>query len=397
GYAGGSAGANDGYGLGKGSGGYTASTISGGGGAGYGGNGGDGYSSDGAAGSAYGSATKLSQLGSGGGGAHSYYSYDPCNAYAPGGSGGGAILLNISDTLVVNGSIFADGGVGGTVSSSLCHAYGGGGSGGSVYIITDTFVGDGNITTNGGNGNNSKGGGGGGGRIALYYTTKTFTGTTNATGGIGNQVGGAGTIYTKETGTNGELLIDNSGNAGVYTPINETISFDNLTVQNSAKLNITTGIILTSSIVTLSSGTLLVDSNAILNATNLTLTSSATLTLSSNAILNTTIFSLQSSSTITNSGNITISSFADLQSGTFTTVNGIVSKIPTVNVSSGIVNYDGVMESDVVNVISGGTLSHTANSASHVYSLNITSANLTIESGGMINVSGKGYAGGSAG
>jgi len=93
GYPGGGA-ASDGQGPGAGK--YGACCA--GSGAGYGGYGGADENGD-LGGSPYGNATHPTDLGSGGGG----------SAYNRGGYGGGAIFLNVSDVLVVNGSILANG------------------------------------------------------------------------------------------------------------------------------------------------------------------------------------------------------------------------------------------------------------------------------------------------
>jgi hypothetical protein len=180
-----------GYGAAKGpgAGGYKGSV---GGGGGYGGKGGNGkgssyYQAQG--GGAYGSAAEPINLGSGGG--------NPTNA--AGGPGGGAIYLSIGGILHLDGSISANGNGGGTDLG------GGGGSGGSIWVTTSTLSGTGAITSHGGAGSRYKyyspylhyyySGGGAGGRIALYYNTKTYSGTTAANGsGSGYRAGEPGTI-----------------------------------------------------------------------------------------------------------------------------------------------------------------------------------------------------------
>ena len=65
-----------------------------------------------------------------------------------------------------------------------------------MRIDATTFTGSGTIRAQGGT---SEGGGGGGGRIAIYYTTHTFTGSVSAFGGGStNGYGGAqGTVYLR--------------------------------------------------------------------------------------------------------------------------------------------------------------------------------------------------------
>lgn len=87
---------------------------------------------------------------------------------ATGGAGGGAVRINATGTVTLNGTIRANGG-NGTAS------YGGGGSGGSIWISCSVATGtSGAVSANGGSGN-SWAGGGGGGRIAVIYNTAAQT------------------------------------------------------------------------------------------------------------------------------------------------------------------------------------------------------------------------------
>ena len=120
----------------------------------------------------YGSATTPTDLGSGDGG-------NP---------GGGAIRLDVSDTLKNDGIISANGQRERT-------------SGGSIYVITNRLTGSGVFDAHGGNGAwpHLGAGAGAGGRIALYYQDTTFTGTATARGGVScfygcNQAGEDGTV-----------------------------------------------------------------------------------------------------------------------------------------------------------------------------------------------------------
>ncbi|MBU0637807.1 MAG: hypothetical protein KKB50_03005, partial [Planctomycetes bacterium] len=77
-------------------------------------------------------------------------------------------------------------------------------------------------------------GGGGGGRIAIVFDANTFAGVLSAHGGAAWQCGGAGTIFTKASGkATGELLLDNGGDAGAWTPF-ETPSVFDLSIGNAA-------------------------------------------------------------------------------------------------------------------------------------------------------------------
>ncbi|MBI3987290.1 MAG: hypothetical protein HY343_10235, partial [Lentisphaerae bacterium] len=130
-------------GHGPGGGRYTAGS-----GAGYGGAGGNIYWLNG---NPYGNPAAPSDAGSGGSG-----SSNPSR----GGNGGGAVRINASGLLTLNGVITANGQLG-TLHS-------GGGSGGGVWITCGTVAGIGAIRANG-NDTSGSGSSGGGGRIALAY------------------------------------------------------------------------------------------------------------------------------------------------------------------------------------------------------------------------------------
>ncbi|MEA3515140.1 MAG: hypothetical protein U9R34_06685 [Nanoarchaeota archaeon] len=291
------------------------------GGGGYGGNGGDG-SGTAVGGSSYGSLTQPVDLGSGSGGNNVY------NKYVDG-HGGGAVKLDVSGTLIIDGSIIANGGKGYTPANWGVTS---GGSGGSIWIDAGTLSGSGSIKSNGGSGGSTgsqTGSGGGGGRIAIYFTSSSFSGVTTVYGGSGTQYGGAGTIYTKQTGTNGDLLIDNNNHAGAITNLTVgTHNFDNFNITSQHFI-------------------------------------------------------------IPSSTSLNIQNHANMHSGTKITASGTVS-INTANILDSV-NYDGLLEATTVNILSTGTLTHSANSDSKNYYLDITAENFTIESGGSINVTGKGY------
>jgi Carboxypeptidase regulatory-like domain len=195
-----------GYGgnLGPGAGGEAPFSPISGGGAGHGGYGGM-SSSNALGGTTYDSFTQPVGLGSGGG-------YGSSGSTAVGGGGGGAVRIVASGNLILDGVISATG-ADGTNSRS------GGGSGGSIWLTAQTIMGAGALSVNGGIGEPIHGGGGGGGRIALEADTNNFTGLMTAYGGAGAKNGGAGTIYTKLTGQNGNLLVDNGGVTATNTPL----------------------------------------------------------------------------------------------------------------------------------------------------------------------------------
>jgi len=148
------------------------------GGGGYGGAGGGS-----GGGAAYGTAVGPTAVGSGGG-ANSA-------VYHRGGSGGGAIELNVAGTITVDGTLSANGDDG----TYYGGAHGGGGSGGSVWITSGTLSGSGVVSADGGNGFwETAAAGGGGGRVDISGTVDDFNGTTSVYGGTGFDDGEDGTI-----------------------------------------------------------------------------------------------------------------------------------------------------------------------------------------------------------
>ena len=206
----------------------TSGRNDGGGGAGHGGAGGSGGGTNGGAGgSSYGNA---SERGSQGGGVSSSY-----HSAVSGGMGGGYVRI-FANSIIVNGSIHADGGTGdsGSQASSGTGAGGsggGGGSGGSIYIKTNSLsvgsngiiAADGGDGGDGANGNQNGpgfgmydggdgGGGGAGGRILVNTQSGGLSnsGTIQASGGSG---GSKGLKY----GTGVDGVDGNSGSNGVVT------------------------------------------------------------------------------------------------------------------------------------------------------------------------------------
>ena len=141
---------------------------------------------------------------------------------ATGGTGGGRIRL-VTDSLILDGSLSADGqGVESGVSS-------GGGAGGSVWVQVDGLEGSGSISANGGLGQGATLGGGGGGRVALYYDWSGFDlDSITAFGGgsadLSAHDGSAGTVYFERLGDHlpgaGSLIVDGQGRVGTFgTPL----------------------------------------------------------------------------------------------------------------------------------------------------------------------------------
>jgi len=161
----------------------------------------------------YGDMKNPTDLGTGG---------DAVNTTSPGGSGGGFIRLT-GASLVLNGSLNADGGNGTR-----------GGSGGSIRVsVTGALSGTGTIHANGGSN------WGGGGRIAVYYGSLSGFALTQAK--ASGAFAGAGTVFSQSSlEANGELRLDDIGGSPAGLPatpvpgVGGTLTLDALSVTNSA-------------------------------------------------------------------------------------------------------------------------------------------------------------------
>ncbi len=368
-----------GYTYGTGTGKGTNGTQSvGAGGGGYGGVGGAGSGSTTNGGTAYGTLKAPTDLGSPGG--------DSYNSTDRGGSGGGAIKINLSGTsAVINGTISSNGNNGTSVTYPSA-----GGSGGSIWInftASGNISGSGVITANGGNRYNTKAsaGGGAGGRIAItgFGTNSLATANIRAYGGEGYQPGGAGTIYLKSAAqTNGDLYVSNNNRVGGGTPLLTTgggpnWEFDNMLagITNGAILYIPSGATLNHSLTTGTisgtAGTVLLNSGGIISAPNLTgLTIAGTLTINTGST-----FSLGALDSLTVSG----------------TFNNYLSPhvVSSLSVTGTINNYGTITYSGTSWTLAGTFVNQTT--ASAVFTANsltdlTVSGTLTINSLSTINV-----------
>ena len=282
--------------------------------------------------STYGSVVAPTNLGAGGG------------SNDGGDAGGGAVILNVAGATTNNGFITASG---------LTKA-----AGGSIYLTTGTLAGSGTNQVNGGAAATYYAGGGGGGRIALVVTNGTSFGSivNQAIGAHGvhsgarndSYGGGGGTIYLKKQGdTHGTLMVDNGNEpsrirftdlpAGTYV-------FDAILCTNAGILNVKSGAILD-----MSSGTSL--------------------------------------ATETNSSRLIVGGDALIPPADFVIGNAVIS-FATNSMNTWTAN---------VTVANGGILTHEANAADESFKLRLTiQGNLTVQSGGRIDVVGKGYWGGPA-
>ncbi len=411
-----------GYAEGVGTGQGTDDWVGSGGGA-HGGVGGTGNNS-GAGGTTYGSVTNPTTLGSGGGD-------DAGGGCGNGGSGGGYVELNATGTLTISGTITADG-----EGGESCRA--GGGSGGSVNLTAGTLAGAGTISADGGNGT-APGGGGGGGRIAILYTTDSSTiisgdtyqayGGSQGTPTTGGK-GGAGTIYTKAVAaSNGDLIIDNNDLTDGQETLQATTAsqtYDAVTIRDGAEyvipnthtLTVASGGTFTGGgtqqpLLTIDSGgefdapsaTFTFQDIDVTNGGNVDVINSLTLNNSTfthngafNAIGEVTSLSMSNSSTFHHNGTgFAATSLSYGGSSTFI----YQSASESLTVTTLTVQNTGTFEqrktgavsiATSITVQSGGTLTHTANTTAKSYELNLSSATIDIQSGGTVNVDGKGYA-----
>lgn len=176
-----------------------------GGGAGHGGTGGKENNATSRAGFAYGDIYEPQKMGSSGG----------VGLYnLAGGTGGGRLWFNVTDTIFIDGIVSANG-------ADAPFNASGGGSGGSIWMHSNHIQGYGKITAHGGAGSNyslDTGSGGAGGRVAVYFQVNEtmsefrYLAYGGAAGGVDSEPGGAGTVFVyhmMEHHTT--IIIDNDG------------------------------------------------------------------------------------------------------------------------------------------------------------------------------------------
>ena len=264
------------------------------------------------------------------------------------GAGGGFVKIT-STNLVLNGDISALGMEGRCESASRC---GGSGAGGSVYLdVANLSGGSGNISVNGGfkNLQSTEMAAGGGGRISVNVSTSGTIADArlSARGGLSSLTkypAGAGTIFKKLPGaTNGTLLITNYDtpySEGTYTELFTSEAFDSVSVGTS-----TTS-------VGVRKGT-----SFNFGFSNLTFP-------------------------LVRAGKANFSGYGVADEGNVNINNG------------GILIISGtekVFYKDV-NINNGGILTHTANRSSLANAINLEADNFSINNGGRVDVTGRGYA-----
>jgi len=127
-----------------------------------------------------------SDLGSGGSGGW----------FAPGGAGGGSIILNAREYFEINGYITANG-ENGKVFGDETEFEAAGGAGGSIYLTAGEFFSDTAVITAAGGSGGLTGGGGGGGRIHLKAPFGIVKGKLEVKGGTGFEPGKGGSLVVE--------------------------------------------------------------------------------------------------------------------------------------------------------------------------------------------------------
>ena len=284
----------------------------------------------------YGSVTNPMCLGSGGRG---WASTTVC--------GGGALKLTVAGTLKVNGSIQALGRNNGYYVNP--------GSGGSIWIDCDTLAGSGYIKADGGSSPSFSGrGGAGGGRIAVHCQTNEMdVSHMTAYGGTRYGVyfvhGSAGTIYIEDRARDALIVKNADRDASRWAAqlLDGPYQFDEITLADKGYLSIENGVTL--------------DISA----------SSAVVTGDGTGCL---VAKLGSTMRIP-SGIWEIAGFAFC---------------PVGNADySATITYDPAPSNVVIKA--GGSLRSLANETVETYKLFFACTNLTIESGGLVSVSSKGF------
>src|SRR3989339_1532756 len=354
-------------------------------------------------------------------------SYDSIvNPTLPGGGGGGVDATNMgadgggviritAANIVVNGNIEANGQVG------ITNVDYGGGAGGTIYLNTvGTLSGNASINANG-SVTSGNFGGGGGGRIALLYGSYTHTGSLTAYGGNSNSAnedGAAGTVYIKGTGdSNGFLRINNGGFAQAYhfTNIRSTndTAFDGVSTTNYGNL------LIEPDASSFSATRMQVDINSMIESgINMTYTDISPNYLFPNggtmqfddtlALTNFDTSGVTATGTLITYATNTISSGALVLGERLTwkltsTTGSVIMKDATTNMDSLTVsgtlqlNHKTLTVAGNVNVKNGGVITHELYTESTTYTpgvyLSLT-GDLTIDSGGSVSSTGKGYLGG---
>lgn len=197
--------------------------------------------------------------------------------------GGGALRLVVSDTLLNEGVISANG----SQNSS----------GGSVYITAKNITGSGKFSANGGGlylGSTIYASGGGG-RTAVYYEDSSFTGTVEAKGGCGSYDGWSMTCANKGTAglfdvINNDLYIDSSWQ---FRSNDSPFNFNNIFISNDAKVISDNNVDITANNIFIDDvSTFVLSGSEIINAENFNILKNAIVTVLPEKILSLSVNNL---------------------------------------------------------------------------------------------------------
>ena len=367
-----------------------------------------------------------------------------CGFGSKAGNGGGRISI-ISDKLIINGRISANGNEGVEINQN---DFSGGGSGGSIKINVGEISGTGEIEAKGGDGSfkvrlDNRRGGGGGGRIAIFYTSSNFPeDNIYVKGGFGNTgeySGSSGTVYLKQENEKGKLIINNGNlETTLLTPLLTSISdFLDWEIKNNGTLNLeglgfSTGINIQNQLIISSSGYLEAGENVDISFLNVNdfdilLQSKGTLSIEKGSDLKFDKLSIDNGRLITKKS-LSFQSIDDLllaSNGQLEILDNSSLSIPNFrvdNIVSGIITLSKGCSLDVqsneivlndsvilvkdgkfgsndkirkITVESGGIITHSERLIDGL--ILDADEEINIKEGGLINVSGKGLKGGSNG
>jgi hypothetical protein len=318
------------------------------------------------------------------------------SAASSGGDGGGFVRLEANNSIIVNGRITADADGSG---SEIAGEGAGGGAGGTIHLVANTVSGIPElIAARGGNSFDSNGGGGGGGCVRIEYDTTTSISGAEiiVDGGVGFENGGAGLVLVEKidesarhmyltatttaaygasqmfgvADTNFEGFIDQVTTLSLSTTsryvVTDSVGAETFSITSSSPFGMSSP-----------SGTLQIGTGV-----NLRLVSGATIENATLELINDLPTSGQNRYvTVTEVGSSNPATFSIGANGVLV-MNNFTTTTPL------------VLESFTVE--SGGLLTHTQNSASpeQTQMVHIQAEEITIESGGLVDVSGKGFSGG---
>ncbi len=368
-------------------------------GAGHGGTGGNSTANGNQGGKGYCDITNINTIGSSGGSGNS-----------TGGAGGGLVRLYAPGTITLNGSILANG-LSGTSNPTTA-----GGAGGGVRMVADTITGTPTSFTVAGGTPSSGSSGGGGGCVQIAYTTSnsildsqvTLSGG-NGTAGNGGRPGGSGLLYVKQaSATYGDLYLNNTFTT---TQSTTTVYAQNMTF-NSLSLTRSRFAVTSTQRITLAHpsqtpfaggsqatpGTIFVQGTLDLGgASNL---ESTGLLMGGGTLVNPTSLIIGVNGHLSFSGVNTLAPLTSVSSSGQLYINRAA--FPVSNMSlvmnpgatttlAGFTTTTSPLVLSDLTINNNALLTHEANGSTQAHVINIAANNITINTGGSINVDGKGY------